>query len=106
MIARIDDDHLHKLELGHNWEYSLEKGKGNRNPGPLTPWLIRDGFEPVSAETQPVWMGPDSPEHRSVRNLSESEQAALFLEFLRWKEQQSAVNSNAAAESLRGTISP
>jgi hypothetical protein len=31
---------------------------------------------------------------------------ALFLEFLRWKEQQSAANSNAAAESLRGTISP
>jgi hypothetical protein len=36
-----------------------------------------------------------SPEHRSGRNLNESEQTALFLEFLRWKEQQSAVNSNA-----------
>jgi hypothetical protein len=46
-----------------------------------------------------------SPEHRSVRDLSESEQAALFLEFLRWKEQQSAVNSNAS-ESLHGTIGP
>jgi hypothetical protein len=31
-----------------------------------------------------------------MRKLSESEQAALFLEFLRWKEQQSATNSNAS----------
>jgi hypothetical protein len=47
-----------------------------------------------------------SPEHRGMRNLNETEQAALFVEFLRWKEQQSAVDSNAAAESLRGTIAP
>lgn len=34
---------------------------------------------------------------------SESEQAALFLEFLRWKEQQSAANSRAAAPSQEAT---
>jgi hypothetical protein len=42
---------------------------------------------------------------RGKHKLSEAEQAALFLEFLTWKEQQSAVNSNAV-ESLRGPISP
>ena len=42
---------------------------------------------------------------RRKHKLSESEQAALFLEFLRWKEQQSAANSNAAGP-LRGPISP
>jgi hypothetical protein len=47
-----------------------------------------------------------SPEHRSTRNLSESEQAPLFLEFLRWKEQHSAMNSNSSAESLRVMITP
>jgi len=42
---------------------------------------------------------------RSEHKLSEAEQTALFLEFLRWKEQQSAANNNAV-EPLRGPISP
>jgi hypothetical protein len=39
------------------------------------------------------------------RHKREPEQAALFLEFLRWKEEQSGVNS-LAVEPLRATISP
>jgi hypothetical protein len=42
---------------------------------------------------------------RGKHKLSEAEQAALFLEFLRWKDEHNAVNSSAV-ESLRGTISP
>jgi hypothetical protein len=41
--------------------------------------------------------------HASKHERSESEQAALFLEFLRWKEQQSAANSRAAAPSQEAT---
>jgi hypothetical protein len=40
-----------------------------------------------------------------ARTYDEPEQAALFLEFLRWKEQHSAVNSNSV-EPLQGAISP
>jgi hypothetical protein len=39
----------------------------------------------------------------SKHERSESEQAALFLEFLRWKEQQSAANSRGAAPSQEAT---
>jgi hypothetical protein len=38
--------------------------------------------------------------YRGKRKLSESEQETLFLEFLRWKEQRSAVNSDAT-ETMR-----
>jgi hypothetical protein len=43
--------------------------------------------------------------HRDTHKLNEAEQTALFLEFLRWKEQQSAANSNAV-EMLRAPINP
>jgi hypothetical protein len=42
---------------------------------------------------------------RRQRELTESKQKALFFEFLRWKEQQGAANSNAV-EGLRGTTGP
>lgn len=43
------------------------------------------------------------PVRASKHERSESEQATLFLEFLRWKEQQSAANSRAAAPSQEAT---
>jgi len=46
-----------------------------------------------------VRMEPVRAARPSKHERSESEQAALFLEFLRWKEQQSAANSRAAAPS-------
>jgi hypothetical protein len=42
---------------------------------------------------------------RSRPPLSESDQAALFLEFLRWKEQQGTANSRAV-EPPRRTVNP
>jgi hypothetical protein len=41
----------------------------------------------------------------SKHQLSESEQEALFLEFLRWKEQQSSANSRTVGSSPQ-TINP
>jgi hypothetical protein len=90
---------------GTRWDYRIDRAANRKC------WfLIKVTTAPVAPQTRRALSrsipARVSPEHRSVRNLSESEQAALFLEFLRWKEQQSAANSNAAAESLRGTISP
>jgi hypothetical protein len=90
---------------GTRWDYRIDRAANRKC------WfLIKVTTAPVAPQTRRALPRSTparvSPEHRSVRNLSESEQAALFLEFLRWKEQQSAVNSSAAAESLRGTISP
>jgi hypothetical protein len=89
---------------GTRWDYRIDRA-GNRKCW----FLMKVTIAPVAPQTRrPLprsTLARISPKHRSVRNLSESEQAALFLEFLRWKEQQSAVNSNAA-ESLRGTIGP
>jgi hypothetical protein len=88
---------------GTRWDYRIDR-TANRKCW----FLMKVTTAPVAPQTRrPLPRSTlASPEHRSMRNLSESEQAALFLEFLRWKEQQSAVNSNATAESLRGTISP
>jgi hypothetical protein len=87
-------------------ESNLVPPKGNRKCW----FLVKVTTAPVAPQTRrPLpqsTLARVSPEHRGMRNLNDSEQAALFLEFLRWKEQQSAVDSNAAAESLRGTIAP
>jgi hypothetical protein len=119
-------EHLAALELGVNYALAADDciTESNLVPRKGTRWdyridrtanrkcwfLMKVTTAPVAPQTRrPLprsTLARVPPEHRSVRNLSESEQAALFLEFLRWKEQQSAVNSNAAAESLRGTISP
>jgi len=67
--------------------------------------IVALSIAPASPQTQPTSARPAPLTGRSKHQLSESEQAALFLKFLRWKEQQSAVNS-LADEPLRPTISP
>ena len=56
---------------------------------PAAPRKVR-----ASVRAEPVRAARPAKHERS-----ESEQAALFLEYLRWKEQQSAANSRAAAPS-------
>jgi hypothetical protein len=90
---------------GTHWDYRTDRAANRKC------WfLVKVTTAPVAPQTRrPLpqsTLARVSPEHRGMRNLNDSEQAALFLEFLRWKEQQSAVDSNAAAESLRGTIAP
>jgi hypothetical protein len=107
--ALAADDCITESDLvpptGTGWDYRIDRAANRKC------WfLMKVRTAAVAPQTrhppQRSTLARLSPEHRSVRNLSESEQAALFLEFLRRKEQQSAVNSNAAAESLRGTTTP
>jgi hypothetical protein len=88
---------------GTHWDYRIDRAANRKC------WfLVKMTTAPVAPQTRRPrsTLARVSPERRGMRNLNETEQAALFVEFLRWKEQQSAVDSNAAAESLRGTIAP
>jgi hypothetical protein len=80
---------------GSRWYYHIDRA-ANRKCWHIAalataPTVPRTAHTAVRAE--PVQARPSKHER------SESEQAALFLEFLRWKEQQSAANSRAAAPS-------
>jgi hypothetical protein len=94
---------------GSRWNYHIDRATNRKcwflmKMAPAvnqTPLLTVAGVPPERRE--PSISGQNG--QRSARKLSESEQAALFLEFLRWKEQHDAVNSSAV-ESLRGAISP
>jgi hypothetical protein len=59
----------------------------------------------VSSKHQVRESGQAAVTRRSRPPLSESDQAALFLEFLRWKEQQGTANSGAV-EPPRRTVNP
>jgi hypothetical protein len=89
---------------GTHWDYRIDRAANRKC------WfLMKVTAAPVAPQTRRMPRSTPArvaPEHLGMRNLNESEQAALFLEFLRWKEQQSAVNSNAAAESSRGDDHP
>ena len=60
-----------------------------------------------AAVTQQTTVGSTAGQtaQRGRPPLSESDQAALFLEFLRWKEQQGTANSHAI-EPPRRTVNP
>jgi hypothetical protein len=60
---------------------------------------VRQGIDGIIEQIRAS--GPESSKHQ----LSESEQTALFHEFLRWKERQSAANSRAVGASPQ-TINP
>jgi hypothetical protein len=86
---------------GSRWYYHVDRATNRKcwhivvlSTAPAAPQTQR-----TSARSAPGLTG------RGTHQLSEAEQAALFLEFLRWKEQRSAVNS-LAVEPLRPTISP
>jgi hypothetical protein len=81
---------------GSRWYYHIDRATNRKcwhiaalASAPPAPRTVR-----VSARSELGLTG-----RRSKHEHSESEQAALFLEFLRWKEQQSAANSRAAEPS-------
>jgi hypothetical protein len=115
--ARAADDCITESNLappkGSRWHYHIDRATNRKC------WfLMKLPTAPEAVQTRRTLLtvGRASPQHREQsaagqtgqrgkHKLSEAEQAALFHEFLRWKEQQGAVNSNAV-EPLRGTISP
>jgi hypothetical protein len=100
---------------GSRWYYHIDHATNRKC------WFLRTvTTAPVTSETQhrlsrldlasaPLELEKISTTgqtgQRGKHKLSEAEQAALFLEFLRWKEQQNEGNSNAV-ELLPGPISP
>jgi hypothetical protein len=109
--ASAGDDCITESKLvppkGSRWYHHIDRATNRKC------WFLMKATTTPAAAPARVTVSPEHREPspagqtglRSKRKLSESEQAALFLEFLRWKEKQSVVNSNGA-ESLRGTISP
>ena len=100
---------------GSRWNYYIDR-KTNRKCWFLMK-LTTAPAAPQMRHTLPrSTVATVSPEHREpstssqtaqsgTRKLSESEQAALFLQFLRWKEQQGSTN-NRAGEPSSKAISP
>jgi hypothetical protein len=81
---------------GSRWYYHIDRA-ANRKCWYIAA-LARAPAVPRTAHAA-VRAEPVRAARPSKHERSESEQAALFLEFLRWKEQQSAANSRAAAPS-------
>ncbi len=81
---------------GSRWYYHIDRAT-NRKCWYLAA-LARAPAPPRTARAS-VRAEPVRAARPAKHERSESEQAALFLEFLRWKEQQSAANSRAAAPS-------
>ena len=100
---------------GSRWYYHIDHAKNRKcwflmkvTTAPATPQTRRTLPRSDLARTSPE-LGEQSTAgqtgERGKHKLSEAEQATLFLEFLRWREQRNAVHSNAA-ESQRGAINP
>jgi hypothetical protein len=100
---------------GSRWYYHIDRAT-NRN----CLFLMKVTTAPVTPETRHklsrLDLSRSSPELRELsatgqtgqhheHKLGEAEQAALFLEFLRWKEQQNGANSDAVG-LLQRPISP
>jgi hypothetical protein len=84
---------------GSRWSYHVDRATNRKC------WhIVASATAPAAAHTGTSARTPPSLTGRSKHQLSESEQAALFIEFLRWKEQHSALNSRAL-EPSRQTIS-
>ena len=113
-IECITEPNREPPEGGH-WYYRVDRATNRKC------WfLAKLTTTPAAAQTRPTLArltgARVSPQQRepstsgqtgqsSMRKLSESEQEVLFLEFLRWKEQHSAVNSNAV-EFIAGGDQP
>jgi hypothetical protein len=102
--ASAGDDCITESNLvppkGSRWYYHMDRATNRKC------WYIAT---PTSAPAAPRTARP-SVRAETVRaarpgkhERSESEQAALYLEFLRWKEQQGAADSRAAAPSQEAT---
>ena len=98
--ASATDDCITESNLvppkGSRWYYHIDRATDRKcwyiaalASAPAAPRKAR-----ASVRAEPVRAARPAKHERS-----ESEQAALFLEYLRWKEQQSAANSRAAAPS-------
>ena len=98
--ASTADDSMTESNLvppkGSRWYYHIDRATDRKcwyiaalASAPAAPRKAR-----ASVRAEPVRAARPAKHERS-----ESEQAALFLEYLRWKEQQSAANSRAAAPS-------
>jgi hypothetical protein len=85
---------------GSRWYYHMDRATNRKcwyiATPTSTPAAPRTARPSVRAE--PVRAARPGKHERS-----ESEQAALYLEFLRWKEQQGAADSRAAAPSQEAT---
>ena len=99
---------------GSRWNYHIDRATNRKcwflmkvTTAPATPQTRRTLPQLDLARAEPEHRELSTAEtgQRGKHKLSEAEQATLFLEFLRWREQRDAVHSNAA-ESLRGTINP
>jgi hypothetical protein len=83
---------------GSRWFYHVDRATNRKC------WhIVASATAPAAADTGTSARTPPGLTERK-HQLSESEQAALFIEFLRWKEQHSALNSRAL-EPSRQTIS-
>jgi hypothetical protein len=98
--ARAADDCITQSNLvppkGSRWYHHIDRAT-NR-----TCWYIASLTSAAPAPRtvrRPAHLGHGLTGRRSTHERSESEQAALYLEFLRWKEQQSAANSRASEPS-------
>jgi len=85
---------------GSRWYYHMDHATNRKcwyiaalASAPVAPRTVR-----TSVRAEPVRAARPGKHERS-----ESEQAALYLEFLRWKEQQGAADSRAAAPSQEAT---
>jgi hypothetical protein len=76
---------------GSRWYYHVDRAT-NRKCWHIAPLAAAPAARHPSRTSAPPAPGPTA---RGEHQLSESEQAALFLEFLRWKERQSAMNGRA-----------
>jgi hypothetical protein len=70
---------------GSRWQYHSDRATNRKC------WHIAV-VTPSHTRYMPVRSAPELTVRRDKHQLSESEQAALFSEFLRWKERQSVTN--------------
>jgi len=89
---------------GSRWYYHMDHATNRKcwyiatlASAPAAPRTVRASVR-ASVRAEPVRAARPGKHERS-----ESEQAALYLEFLRWKEQQGAADSRAAAPSQEAT---
>jgi hypothetical protein len=97
---------------GSRWNYHIDRATNRKcwflmkvTTAPATPQTRRTLPRSDLARTSPERGERSTAGQTGEHKLSEAEQANLFLEFLRWREQRNGVHSNAA-ESLRGAINP
>lgn len=79
---------------GSHWQYRVDRASGRKC------WHIVASAQHTDHASEPGQTG-----QKNKRRLSDSRQAALFSEFLRWKERQDTVRGDAV-DHLRPITSP